>query len=834
MRRRYSFSILATLVLVSIHLLGCGGSGAPKIAISGGFPATGNVGSAYSGTVTASGGSGTLTWSTPTGLPPGVVMETVSGPGELAVGGTPTTAGTYNVSATVTDAKGHSAAYSVTITIGASTNPSISGALPVNGTVGNTYTGTLTVAGGTSPYSWTVTGLPAGVTASGTSTATLTVSGVPTAVATYAVSATVTDANAKTASYTASVSISSPSAVGISYTAFPDGTVGVPYTGPTPTISGGTPPYTVVMTQNTSYIPGLTMDPSTGVLSGTPTKATTVVSIGVKVTDSSTPTPETAVTNFLITVNPAASSVCPARGNESVLTASTPYAFLLQGDDFNDEGIAAAGSFTPNGDGTISAAEVDYNGVDLATGQHLAVNLAGSAYSFGSDGRGCLYLAFTGLVPTEKPAATRTNSAHFTHSAARKPKSRSAKPHPLASGTLSSLTFRFALGGLSGGVYQTGRIIEFNSSATGSVDAGAMHVQDTSSFALSALKSNYAFGIEGWDPDDFRIAIAGTFANSSGTLSAGFADGNDGGPSGPLSGGSGQINSTISSTTGRGSGSYSIPLGGSNGTFTFDFAIYMINSTDFFIVSTDPVADISLLSGRAMQTNASFAAAPLNGYYLLALSGFDSEFGDNFVQVGTLQATSSNTIPFINSFQNDSGNTSEPSFTNLTYAVDAGGVGRISLGGAITTPPVTYLTSGGDTGEAIEGFMVGTDANTSSGFLVLQSASAPALTMADIDGTYAFGSTEDVTGVNAALAGTYTFSGSGTSGTYTNILDISPAAAVSISAQAGSGTLTINPDGSGLFDSGNQAFVTNGTQIYLIDGGDQPLLYIFDAGTLPD
>ncbi|MGA7914333.1 MAG: putative Ig domain-containing protein, partial [Candidatus Acidiferrales bacterium] len=685
--------------------------------------------------------------------------------------------------------------------------------------------------------------LPGGLMLTGSTGA---ISGTPTTAGTFGPYVfTVTDANNNTAaSMGLTINIVAQSSIHLTIPNFPVGTVGVPYTGPALSATGGTAPYTWVLTQNTSYIPGLTMDPNTGLVTGTPTKATTVISIGIKVTDSSTPTPQVAVGNFLITINTTTATACaapasgalPLRGNESVLTASTPYAFLLQGDDSNDEGVAAAGSFTPNGDGTITAASVDYNGVDLLDGgQQLVVNLIASSYSFGADGRGCLFLAFSGLTPSAKPAATKAGEAHFVHSANAKAKRHSAKLRPAsaaADATLTSLTFSFALGGLSGGVYQTGRIIEFNNGADVSVNAGTVRAQDTSSFALSALQSNFAFGIEGWDAEDFRIAIAGTFANSSGALSSGFGDANDGGgASGPLSGGSGQINSTISSTTGRGSGSYSIPLGGTSGTFTFDYAIYVINSSDFFIVSTDIVTDVALLSGRALQTDPSFTAAPLNGYYLVALSGFDGEFGDNFVAVGTMQANGSNAVPFLNTFQNDSGTTSMPSYTNLAYAVDAAGAGRVSLTGAITDPPVTYLTSGGEADEQIEGFMVGTDPNTSSGVLIVQSATTPSYTMANITGPYAFGSTEDVTGVNAAVAGTYTFSGSGSSGTYSYIFDVAEFDTEGMANQTGSGSLTINADGSGLFDAGNQAFVTNGNQIFLIDGGDQPLLYIFDIGT---
>ena len=52
----------------------------------------------------------------------------------------------------------------------------ISGTLPATGTVGVAYSGSLTAAGGNGDYTWSVTGLPAGVTSSNTTSATVTIS----------------------------------------------------------------------------------------------------------------------------------------------------------------------------------------------------------------------------------------------------------------------------------------------------------------------------------------------------------------------------------------------------------------------------------------------------------------------------------------------------------------------------------------------------------------------------------------------------------------------------------------------------------------------------------
>lgn len=753
MPHRNSLFLFASLLFVCIQILGCGCNGSPRITITGGFPATGTVGTAYSGTVTATAGKDTLTWGTPTGLPPGVVVEAVPGPGELAIGGTPTTAGTYNVSATVTDAKGHSATYSVTITISAPGALSITGTLPATGTIGAAYTGSLTASGGTSPYAWALTGLPPGVTASGASTATVTASGTPTTSGTYSVTATVTDANSKTASYTVTVVISAATAAACA---------------PSPAI----------------------------------------------------------------------------RGNEKALTSSTPYAFLVQGDTNADggvSGIAIVGSFTPHGDGTITAGAADYNGEDLDVGQPLVVDLSASSYSFGSDGRGCLYLVFSGLASDARPAAAK-KTGHFEPAAARK--SRSLKAHPEQDTTLANLTLSFTLGGLDGtGVYHLGRITEFdNAAGGGSISAGLIHLQDPSSFALSALKSNYAFGIEGWglneNDTDYRIAVAGSFAadSTNGSLTSGVADITAGGSaSGELSDGSGQLNGSFS-TSGRGTGTYSIP-DGENGTLSYDFSVYMINATDFLLISTDSVSEVPLLSGRALQTNPSFGAAPLNGYYLDAAAGFDDDNGGNYVEVGTLNATSSNTVPTATLYVNDVGSANTLQYPNLTYTVDA--TGRFSAASdSLTYPLVGYLTSGGDTGEKISAFLVASaepaEASSAGVLVSLGTTSAPSYTIANITGTYAWGTAEDVDGLNGSLVGTFTImSGGG----YSDLVDISVVGETNSPNQTSNGMVTINADGSGTIMSagGNIAFVTNESQIYGIDFTDvDPLLYVFDQGSLPE
>jgi hypothetical protein len=191
--------------------------------------------------------------------------------------------GTTTFNVTVTDssvsAAQHTATATFTLVIGGSglrittTSP-----LPP-GTIGTAYTDTLQAAGGSLPYTWTATGLPAGLTLSSAGV----LSGTPTAAGTTTFSVTVTDSTTPTAlTATSSLSITI-NALPLSITTtspINPGGVGIPYS-KTFTAIGGVSPYTWTASSTAA---GLTMS-SGGVLSGTPTAAGTVTFF-VTVTDS--------------------------------------------------------------------------------------------------------------------------------------------------------------------------------------------------------------------------------------------------------------------------------------------------------------------------------------------------------------------------------------------------------------------------------------------------------------------------------------------------------------------------------------------------------------------
>jgi len=142
----------------------------------------GVVGSLYSATLTATGGSGSYSWSA-SGLPPGI---TLSG---NTLSGKPTTANVYaNVAVTVTDnstALKSSSIFSITIYNALA----VTASLP-SGIVGSPYSAALAASGGSGNFKWSASGLPPGIAVSGS-----TLTGTPTTAGSYSsVALIVTDA----------------------------------------------------------------------------------------------------------------------------------------------------------------------------------------------------------------------------------------------------------------------------------------------------------------------------------------------------------------------------------------------------------------------------------------------------------------------------------------------------------------------------------------------------------------------------------------------------------------------------------------------------------------
>jgi large repetitive protein len=811
----------------------------PTITITGTLPATGTVGTAYTGSLTASGGTAPYMWVV-TGLPTGVAPGATGSP-TVTVSGTPTAAGTFMASATVTDAAANTATFNVSVVISAAAanlSVRLPAGYPLSATVGTPYSAPApTVTGGTAPYTFIIAqnGIP-GLTINSTTGA---ITGTPTKAGTFKPTIEATDsanpANIGFTNFTLVVGANGGSTITIGPATLGTLTNGTAATPTTLTATSTTAPYSWSVTSGslpaglvlnngtTTNTLSITSTTNTITITGTPT-ATGPYSFTLSITDSSAPVGSGSQA-YSGTVSAAVSAACapPAsgtlttRGNEAALT-NLPFAFVLRGADNTDLPVAWAGSFTADGSGRITAADIDFIG-RTAGPENLAVQIAGSSYSYGADGRGCLYLAFSADNGAVAPASANANPP-LKHGNARK----ELKLRPDVLANVGTVTFSFSLNASA----ESGRITEFDLINSEVVAAGQMHQQIKTDFALANLAANFAFGFDGWVNDGTgldRAAIAGSFANAAGALSGGTADDNIGGlASGILNGGSGSLG-TPSGSTGRGTGSYTLF---SPGGPTFHFAYYVVNRSDLFIISSDNPGTMNsfILSGRALK--ASVPSVALSGFYIAATTGLDPNAGGagkpgNVVTIATLEVTGA-TIPTATTYTNDGGTFAPHTFTGGSIALDTA-TGRTvisSIGG-----PIAYLTAVA-ADDDIAAFGVGTDAFASSGFLEVQSATTPNFTNADVAGEFAFGTAEDVVGLAGSAVGTYVFDGLGG---YTATGDfLKVAGSVSSPNLTTTGTYTVNPDGSGNLDTNKEAFVTNGKLILAVDDTNvttQPFLYIF-------
>ncbi|WP_316813794.1 putative Ig domain-containing protein [Pedobacter heparinus] len=227
------------------------------------------VATAYSQTITASGGIAPYSFAVTAGaLPPGLTLSTTG-----VLSGTPSGGGTFNFTLTATGSSTGtgaphtgSRAYSIVVAPPTVLFPATSLA---NGNAGVAYSATLNPAnGGTAPYSYVLTAgaLPPGLSLNSTGA----LSGTPTASGTFNFAVRATDASTGSGPYSSAprgftLTVNVP--IVISPTTLPDMAYAVAY-GQTLSSSGGTAPYSYSLTAGALPI-GISFN-SSGVFSGIP------------------------------------------------------------------------------------------------------------------------------------------------------------------------------------------------------------------------------------------------------------------------------------------------------------------------------------------------------------------------------------------------------------------------------------------------------------------------------------------------------------------------------------------------------------------------------------
>jgi hypothetical protein len=272
------------------------------------------IGTAYSQSLKAAGGTPPYTWSIIAGtLPNGIRLDSNAG----SLSGTPTAVGSFTFTLRAVDSVSAFADKQFQITTAAgliiTTAPILSPA-----SVGLQYGQPLDAAGGKPPYIWSISsgGLPAGLTLSSAGT----LGGTPSVAGTFQFTVDVSDSLARKASKQFSLMVAAALVIS-SAPNLPPATAGAPYS-QTLAATGGTPPYLWSVT--TGGLPaGLNFDAGTAAISGAPTQAGTFT-FTAQVTDNNSLTASKQFT-LAVTSNLQISTTSPLPD----ATAGAPYAHAL-------------------------------------------------------------------------------------------------------------------------------------------------------------------------------------------------------------------------------------------------------------------------------------------------------------------------------------------------------------------------------------------------------------------------------------------------------------------------------------------------------------------------
>ena len=384
--------------------MGPGSTLTVQVAGKGGVPSTGVEAVVMNVTVTDTTAGGYLTvW--PAGQPRPLASDLNWSPGEVKAN---LVVATLGASGAVSIYSNSGSTDVIIDVVGYFTSPGTSqpqittSSLPTD-TVGKAYSATLSATGGVAPYVWSITygALPGGLSLASSSGV---ISGTPTAGGTAEFTVEVTDANGNIGAAALSISIGPPAPLQITTTSLPPATVGSAYSA-TLQATGGVAPYSWAVTSG-SLPAGLSLDASTGVISGTPTK-TGSTSFGVAVTDAEGARAQGTLTITVTLTWSAPLSIDPNGGPlTSVSCPSSSFCMAVDG---------GGNALSWNGSSWSAPVYISPNGGDLtsvscpSSSFCMAVDYGGNALSW----NGSSWSAPVSIDPNRAPNSVSCPSSSF-------------------------------------------------------------------------------------------------------------------------------------------------------------------------------------------------------------------------------------------------------------------------------------------------------------------------------------------------------------------------------------------------------------------------------------